>query len=373
MSSAAGEIEARAERELEALVAVSSPNGDRAGAEEAAAVATALLPARSQVQRLPCSTPGYADDLLAIVAGTGSRRLLLVGHLDTVIEHGMHQPLRREGERLVGSGTLDMKGGVVLALGVLGALATTPAAYAEVALLLVCDEEWRTVAFQHAERLTGYDACLCFEAGQRAANGEDQVIVQRKAAGTLRVEAEGVSSHSGSAPDAGRNALLALAVAAQRLATLHDPDGPAQLSVVPTILRSGEALNVVPASGELLCDLRADDASAFDPVIAAVPEEVAGATLSGRLIRCWPGMDTRAATAALLVEAARRLDQPIGGARRGGASDASHFAQHIPLTLDGLGPLGAGAHAPEEHVLAASLGSRARVALAIVAALLGID
>ena len=66
-------------------------------------------------------------------------------------------------------------------------LAGRPELYAEAAVLLVNDEEWRTVAFGHAERFAGFDACLCFEAGERTAAGEEAVIVKRKAAGTLRV------------------------------------------------------------------------------------------------------------------------------------------------------------------------------------------
>ena len=56
---------ARAERELEALVAVSSPSGDVHGAEECASVCAALLPGSAEVERLPCSSPGHAPDLLA--------------------------------------------------------------------------------------------------------------------------------------------------------------------------------------------------------------------------------------------------------------------------------------------------------------------
>ena len=65
------------------------------------------------------------------------------GHVDTVIEHASHAPLRRDGNRLYGPGTVDMKGGDVLALGVARALAPHPELFAEVALLLVTDEEWR--------------------------------------------------------------------------------------------------------------------------------------------------------------------------------------------------------------------------------------
>lgn len=367
---AAAEIGRSAERELKALVAVSSPSGDARGAEEAVSVSTALLPPQAEVERPPSSSPGFAPDLLARLPGRGLRRLVLLGHLDTVVSHSSHRPLERDGERLVGSGAVDMKGGVVLALGMLRALADVPAAFAEATLLLVADEEWRTHEFAHTPRFAGFDACLCFEAGERGPGGEEAVVLRRKAAGTLRVEASGASAHSGSAPDRGQNALLALTTAAERVAARHDPHGAERLSAVPTVLHSGEAFNVVPAHGELFCDLRADRLDAFDDVVGAVPEAVGGAALKPDLVRRWPGMDVREATRAILAQAGERLGRPIVGAERGGASDASHLAGSIPLTVDGLGPRGGAAHSPEEWVLADSLRSRAEVALAFVAAVL---
>ena len=71
--------------------------------------------------------------------------------------------------------------------------------------------------------------------------------------------------------------------------------------------------------------------------------------------RVWPGMDSREATAELLERAGALLGRPVIGAARGGASDASHFAAAIPLTVDGLGPRGGGAHTPGEFVFAPSL------------------
>jgi glutamate carboxypeptidase len=366
----AADITARAERELEALVGVSSPSGDVAGAEECLSVVGALLPAQAATERVPCSSPGHAEDLVARLPGTGERRLLLVGHVDTVIAHGDHRALLREQDRLVGSGAIDMKGGDVLALGVLRALALRREDFAEVALLIVCDEEWRTASFEHAQRFAGWDACLCFEAGQLTSAGEEGVVVRRKAAGTLHVRAAGESAHSGSAPERGRNALLALAATAQAVADAHDPAGADHLTAVPTVLRCGDAFNVVPAAGELYCDLRADRTDAFQELVAGLPTEVGGALLHAEFARIWPAMDARDATAPLLEEASRRLGRPIVGVGRGGASDASHFAPSIPLTVDGLGPRGGGSHAPHEFVLRASLHSRAEVALSIVDALL---
>jgi glutamate carboxypeptidase len=370
IDAAAEQIAARAPGELERMVAISSPSGDVAGADAALALALELVPDGVRCERVPCSSADHADDLIVTLTGTGSGRIVLLGHVDTVHAHEDHRPLTSEGEHLVGAGAVDMKGGDVLALGVLRALAERPQDFAEVALLLVCDEEWRAGDFVHTQRFAGYDACLCFEGGQLTGDGDDAVVVRRKAAGTLRVLAHGRSAHSGASPDKGANALLALAAAAQSVAALHDPNGPAHLTSVPTVVRSGEAFNVVPAAGELLCDLRADELETFDTVLAGLSSHVDGVRLESEFLRRWPGMDSRAATAPLLEAAALRLGRPIHGADRGGASDASYLAPVIDVTVDGLGPCGGGAHTPDEYVITASLRSRAEVALALAAAVL---
>jgi glutamate carboxypeptidase len=195
-------------------------------------------------------------------------------------------------------------------------------------------------------------------------------VVRRKAAGTLRVLAAGRAAHSGSAPDQGRNALLALAHAAIEIARRHDPHGPDRLSVVPTIMRSGEAFNVVPPAGELIFDMRSDRVDSFHGVAEAVPVDHDGVRLEPRMERVWPSMDSRERTTGLLERASELLGRRIVGVPRGGASDASHFASSIPLTVDGLGPRGGGAHTPEEFVHAPSLRERAEVALAVATAAL---
>jgi glutamate carboxypeptidase len=164
--------------------------------------------------------------------------------------------------------------------------------------------------------------------------------------------------------------LLALAAAAQAVAARHDPQGPQHLTAVPTVLRSGEAFNVVPGSGELFCDCRADDLSAVDAVVAAVPGEVGGVLLEPETIRRWPGMARHPAVDPVLERASAALGRAVTGARRGGASDASHMAASIPVTIDGLGPRGGKAHNPGEFVLADSLHPRAQVALAVLDAVL---
>ena len=365
VAAGAQRIAATAERELEQLVGISSPSGDVPGAEQALELCESLLPDGASVERPACSTEGSARDLIGTVRGTGTRRLMLLGHVDTVIGHDAHQPLRPDGDRLYGTGTADMKGGVVLSLGVAREIARQPESFAELAVLLVTDEEWRVAPFVHAPRFAGYDACLCFEAGERTKDGGEGVVVRRKAAGTLKVIASGRASHSGSAPDRGANALLALARVADAVAALHDPAGPEKLSAVPTVMRAGDAFNVVPAAGELIFDLRARRLAAFEEVLAQVPPALDGVGLEARMERRWPGMDSEAATAALIAGATQRLGRTVAGVDRGGASDASHFADTIALTVDGLGPRGGGAHTPEEFVYREALHQRAEVALAL--------
>jgi glutamate carboxypeptidase len=353
--------------EMRQLVDISTPSGEIDGTERAIALCTRFLPGWD-VQRPPCSTTGCAPDMLATITGQGSRRVLFLGHLDTVVAHGEHRVSDRQEERLYGSGTADMKGGVALSLAVARACAELTEHYAELAVLLVCDEEWRIAPFGHVERFAGYDACLCFEAGEVSEEGLDGVIVRRKGAGTLRVRATGRASHSGSAPQQGRNALLALAHAAIHGASVADPEGDVRLTVVPTIVRSGDVINVVPASGELVFDMRADDTDAFSRVLAALPAEVGGAHLEPVMERVWPAMDSEAAAAPLLAAASAALGRTIVPRARGGASDASNFAAPIPLTIDGLGPRGGGAHTPDEFVHLPSLHERVAVALAVARA-----
>src|SRR4051794_13012699 len=106
IAAAAEQIAARAPAELERLVAVSSPSGDVDGAEAAFAYALTLVPDGARVERAPCSSAEHADDLIVTLTGTGSGRLVLLGHVDTVHDHGAHRHLIREGDRLAGAGSV---------------------------------------------------------------------------------------------------------------------------------------------------------------------------------------------------------------------------------------------------------------------------
>jgi glutamate carboxypeptidase len=355
---------------LEPLVNCSSVSGDVHGFERCVALVEAMLPPGARSERIPCSTASCAPDLLVHVRGTGSGRIVLLGHLDTVIPAERHRPLRQQSGQWSGSGTFDMKGGDALAVGLLRSLADQPERFAELALLLVADEEWRVDPFVHGPRFDGWDACLCFEGGERTADGDEAVVVRRKAAASIEVVAHGRSAHAGSRPDDGRNALVALADVALRLAAQHDPHGPGRLSVVPTIVHCGEALNVVPAQGTLTCDLRADEISVIERVLDRLPAEIDGVALESSFGRRWPGLDHRERATPVLERAGALLGRPIVAASRGGASDASHLAPWVGVAIDGLGPLGGGAHADDEHIEGTTLTDRAAVAVAVAHAVL---
>ena len=367
VQAGAAEIARRAVRELEALVAVSSPSGDVHGAEECASVCAALLPDEAQIERIPCSSPDHAPDLLARLIGTGTKRILLLGHLDTVVAHAEHRPLTRDGEKLVGSGSVDMKGGVVLSLGAMRLLArrprTTPRSRCSSS---ATRSGARARSPTSAASPAGTPACA-----SRAASAPPTATTAWSCA--ARRPARSRSSRTGAprtpAPrqTAGATRCSRSASPPARWPTAHDPDGPAHLTAVPTVLHAGEAFNVVPGRGELYCDLRADEIDAIEAVLAAVPAEHEGVRLEAELIRRWPGMHSEEATAGLLARASAALGRPIVPRARGGASDASHMAAALPVTVDGLGPRGGAAHNPDEFVLEASLASRAEVALAMVA------
>lgn len=140
--------------------------------------------------------------------------------------------------------------------------------------------------------------------------------------------------------------------------------------MVPSMLSAGEAMNVVPAEGELTIDVRARSEASFPRVLEHIARSSETAELEVELLRSWPGMNTRASSTELLEAASARLGRPVTGVGRGGASDASHFAATIPITIDGLGPRGGHAHSPHEYVYGPSLGERAEVAIAIVETLL---
>jgi len=303
--------------------------------------------------------------------GHGPRRVLLLGHHDTVWPLGslVTHPFGIDDGELRGPGCFDMKAGVVMALRAAAALADADG----VTVLVTGDEELgsptsRTLIEQEA---TGCAAALVLEA---AAEG-GALKIERKGVSLYRVEAHGRAAHAGLEPERGVNATIELAHQVLAVEALADPERGT--TVTPTVLSAGTATNTVPASGGFAVDVRvtdADEQARVDAAMHALRPVLAGASLT---VTGGPNRaPLDAASSAELFARAQRLASnhglpPVTGAAVGGASDGNFTAGVGTPTLDGLGASGGGAHADHEHVLVDELPARTALLTVLVADLLG--
>lgn len=301
----------------------------------------------------------------AIAPGDGTRRVLLLAHMDTVYPDGTatERPMRKEGDRLIGPGTCDMKAGLLAgihAVEALQALGHTP--WAEVVFLFTGDEEIGSPESRAliAERARGCDATLVLEAGR--ASGA--IVGSRKGVQEYHLTIHGRSAHAGVEPEKGRNALLELA---HKIIALQALNGEVEGSTVNVgVARAGSATNVIPDLASAQVDVRGttpEGMAAIDARIRATlaTTSVADTTLDVRLKQGFPPMPRTATTDAMIAvaqAAARDLGFEVEAVATGGASDASLVAGIGKPVLDGLGPIGGDAHSPKEWISIASIAPR---------------
>jgi len=180
------------------------------------------------------------------------------------------------------------------------------------------------------------------------------VKTARKGVGEFTIEAHGLSAHAGIEPEKGVNAIVELAHHVLALQALQDPSRG--LTITAGRIEGGTRTNVVPAYGRVELDVRVstmEDAGAIERALHALTPHVPGARLcvSGGINR--PPLE-RSAHVVRLYENARSvataLGRDLGEGATGGGSDGNFTAALGVPTLDGLGPLGGGAHAIDEHV-----------------------
>ena len=194
---------------------------------------------------------------MARLAGGGGPRVVLLGHHDTVFPAGSAARLGfavRDG-RAFGPGVADMKGGLLLGLAAMEALAAGERRFAAVDFVSVPDEETRPAGPPAGfDRIRGADACLVLECARE--NGD--LVYQRKAQASLTLVAHGRGAHAGTHPERGRSALLALCREALRVDTL----GGARPGLTITVgtFHSGTHFATVPDRAEADVDVRAWDA-----------------------------------------------------------------------------------------------------------------
>ena len=333
---------------LTALCAVDSFTGDVAGCDDAARLLARWASADGLAVDLVETPVGL--HVVAATRGSGNGRTLLIGHHDTVFlpGTGAARPVAVTGARARGPGVADMKGGVLVALAALAQLANEPdGAHGLVELHCVPDEEGRNVEPFTLDAMRGATAALCFECGRESG----AVVTERKAGTWLTLTAHGRASHAGTAPEAGRSALLALVRETLRIETEVDGGRPGVTANV-TWLHSGEVKNTIPDTGEAVVDVRATTAAdlawAFERI--GCFEHHDGITLTRSDDLGFPPLvraDRLAArTLSLLAShGAPALEEPAGG-----VSDASWTSAVGVPTVDGLGPIGGLDHTVDEYI-----------------------
>jgi glutamate carboxypeptidase len=348
------------------MIEAESPSDDRAAVARSADVVTRVVG-----ERLCEVGLAHEPDRIEIEGvthlrwrlGDGPRRVLLLGHHDTVWPLGSltTHPFSVENGVMRGPGCFDMIVGIAQAAHAVAALAReasasgiNPAVALDGVTLLVTGDEELGSATSRAlveDEARGCDAVLVLE----AAGPGGALKTQRKGASGYVIEAVGRATHSGLDPEQGINAGIELAHALLAVQTLAD--ATAGTTVTPTSGSIGTTTNTVPARASVNVDVRARTASEQHRVDAGIRE--LEPTLVGAELRITGGINRPPldldASAGLFARAGQLAADAgitdLASCAVGGASDGNFTAGLGVPTLDGLGAVGGGAHADTEHVL----------------------
>jgi len=362
---------ASAERLLETMVRQNSYTRNREGVS---AVVDRLVPELRAIGLAVETIPSaHYGPHVAFAGPAAGAPIVLVGHTDTVFPPGTFEGWKRDGDRVRGPGTFDMKGGIAVMLLALRA-ARRAGLLDRVAVrgVLVSDEEVGSPESQPIlrERAAGAAAALVFESGRE----RDLIVTRRKGVASVRVDAHGVAAHAGNAHAQGRNAIWALARFVDKAQGLTDY--PRGLTVNVGTVEGGTTKNTVPAHARCDVDLRfeavADGRALGDQLRAAATEAAVPGTRVEVSPLAWRDpLERTEASAALAVEyGACQVESGLGAGeapRVGGGSDAcTTGAMGIP-SIDGLGPRGRGYHTYDEEIDIGSLGPKAAALLRFLA------
>lgn len=348
--------------ELEELVRLETPSGDEhaldAFAEVLAKKAAAIE--RARVELLPAAASG--THVRAEWSGrTGERPVLLLGHYDTVWPVGTlaRLPFRTEDGRAYGPGVLDMKSGLVQALWAIRVYLER-GGERPIVLLVTSDEE--TGSESSRELIETEARCCAFALVLEPALDDGSLKTSRRGLVRCRIVVTGRASHSGLAPDAGVNAIEELCELMPRVLRLADRGRGTDVNI--GTIEGGTRFNVVADHASAEVSFRVQDRAEVGRIADALERlrpRRDGATLEvgGGLL--WPPMERSRATDDLgrqAIALAGELGFELGTGHAGGASDGCHCAAAGAAVLDGLGGVGGGAHAEDEHVLVSELPRR---------------
>lgn len=363
---------------LRQLTEAESPSDEPETTREARELIAERLDALGyRVRRVPGRSSGGMLFAVPRHRRRGRPVQLILGHYDTVWPSGTlaNMPWSVEGATVRGPGVYDMKAGIVqatLALGVLRDFGVDPPLTP--VLFFNSDEEIgsgesakyiRWLA-QIVERVFVLEPSL---------GPEGKLKTTRKGIGRFRVRVEGEAAHAGLDPGKGASAILELSHVIQTLFALNDFERGVSVNV--GTIDGGLRPNVVAPASEAVVDVRvisAEDAKRVHEAIYGLQPVTPGTRLAVEGGFGRPAMEQTPANRALwelAVGLGRELDMELEQGMAGGGSDGNLTSQ-FTATLDGLGAVGDGAHAPHEHLdVERTLERAALLSMLLMAAPLG--
>jgi len=302
-------------------------------------------------------------------------QILALGHSDTVWPLGTLKtmPFRQARGRLWGPGVLDMKAGLVFfafAMRILRELDVP--VRRKVVLQVNSDEEVGSPSSRLLTEETAREsaAVLVLEPGTGL---DGKLKTARKGVGDYRITVRGRAAHAGLDFEKGANAVVEMARQIERIAGFTRLTQG--ITVSPGVIRGGTRSNVVPAECHVEVDVRAPSAAAqryLERQFASLKpfDKRCAVEVAGGLNR--PPME-RSAGVRRLFQTARVLGAELGvdleESASGGGSDGNFTAALGIPTLDGLGAVGEGAHAPHESILINRIAGRTALLAKLVAVL----
>jgi glutamate carboxypeptidase len=309
----------------------------------------------------------HGRNLHLIVRPEAPAQLLFTGHMDTVFgaDHDFQKVFWREEGVLGGPGVADMKSGIAIMLAALKAVESVGVPHLGYEVVINSDEEVGSPGSAPliAAAARGRQAALTYEP---SALPDGTLAGARPGSGNFSIRIEGRSAHAGRNPEEGRNALLAAADLALRLAALRRPG----LSVNPAKIDGGGPNNVVPDKAVLRVNMRPQSPDDQARAEAELEAAITAVALKHEVtIRRHGGFGRPPkpidAKAQALFELVRRsgadLGQQIGWRDTGGVCDGNNIAACGVPVVDTMGARGGAIHSPEEYLIVESLAERAQL------------
>jgi glutamate carboxypeptidase len=302
--------------------------------------------------------------------GTGTKKIMLIAHMDTVYLRGMlaKQPFRIDGNRAYGLGIADNKQGIALIIHTLSVLKTMNFRdYGLVTVLINADEEVSSAGSRATLTKLGAEHDAVFSC-EGAYAQSDLLSLTTAGIGAVVLNVEGKASHAGSAPENGRNALYELAHQIMQTRDLSDPKTGLKMNW--TVASAGTNRNVIPAIASATADVRVLRVADYDGIEEKVRERIKKQLIPDTKVnmtfeRRRPPLELTPANAALAKHAQRIYSElgrqlVIGDVAAGGGTDAAFAALRTKApVIERFGLQGFGSHSSDsEYVLIDSIEPR---------------